>query len=245
MLECPKCQYDNDLGRIFCAKCGEKLEISKVGVPTGIKRRAKLGLKGQPLSKVLARAGVKLIKVTILAALAAFLTLTALPPKMDRQPFTELHIYGFEQKRHQLEQAIHNQEIVELVFEEGDLNAALAQGLQVSLQNEEESKGVKPESIHIDLANGTALVTVQNKWKWFRIFFQMQAKPEIKDNMWHFTPTAAWIGRFRIPSPLTGYMANAFSVIWKDLETERRWMEQFASMEIKPGQLIITTKREG
>ena len=40
---CPKCNYDNELGRIFCHSCGAKLDLTKIKPPTeGAKMRRRM-----------------------------------------------------------------------------------------------------------------------------------------------------------------------------------------------------------
>ena len=34
MIECPKCHFSNELGRIFCHQCGSKLDLTKVKAPS-------------------------------------------------------------------------------------------------------------------------------------------------------------------------------------------------------------------
>ena len=46
MLECPKCHFNNELGRIFCHQCGNKLDLDKIKPPskaTRVRRRVTRG----------------------------------------------------------------------------------------------------------------------------------------------------------------------------------------------------------
>ena len=39
MLICPKCGYDNELGRIFCHSCGDKLDLSNIKPATAAEKK--------------------------------------------------------------------------------------------------------------------------------------------------------------------------------------------------------------
>ncbi|MBI4026832.1 MAG: zinc ribbon domain-containing protein [Verrucomicrobia bacterium] len=244
MIECPKCQHDNDLGRIFCSKCGEKLDISKVSAPSGVKRVAKKGKKTVPAAKMASFIAGQAFKVVLLASVSAFLTLVWLPPKLDRKGFSGANLDALQTKRAQVEEAISGTKEVKVVFEESDLNAHIAQVVQNTIKAAGETKGPRLESMYVQLGDGVARITVQLKWKWFRLAPQMEARADNSDGRWRFAPTAAWIGRLRIPPQATPKVAERFGTFLKDLETERQLFEQLASAEIKPGQLIVTTQKE-
>ena len=42
MLICPKCGNDNELGRIFCHQCGDRLDLSSIKPPSVAERKRRL-----------------------------------------------------------------------------------------------------------------------------------------------------------------------------------------------------------
>ncbi len=137
------------------------------------------------------------------------------------------------------------QQEVKLVFEEADLNAPLSDDIEKAM---EVSKGLKLENIYIGLGDGVVTITIQEKWQWFRFAVQMQAKPVHQGDKWKFRADEIRIGRWPIPSwfppQAKDSIAAAFKTIWKDLTTERQWLEELSLLEIKPKQMIIVTKKE-
>ena len=83
MIECPKCNHDNDIGRIFCVKCGEKLEISKVGAPSGMKRISRKTANSKSFAQIASFNLGKLVKIAFLAMGSAVITLVFLPPNFE------------------------------------------------------------------------------------------------------------------------------------------------------------------
>lgn len=243
MIECPKCQFDNDLGRIFCSKCGEKLDISKVSAPKGAQRRAKKGKKAESTMILFTGMLTKAVKMLVLAMVAAVLTALMLPPNLDRKVPLETSFETYREKRTKLEEAIASQEAVSVPFTEGELNIAMAQAVQVATKGVDSTKGLMLESVYITLGQDTITGSAQNKWRWFRLYLQVRAKPVNQGGKWMFKPEGAWIGRLRVPTMFTDKVSGAMGVLFKDLETERSWMEQCEKFEVKPGELILTPRK--
>ncbi len=249
MLACPKCGHTNDIGRIFCIDCGQKLDLSRVGIPGGVLRMRRKGKKGVPFGKQLSTVIQKFSKIVILAAVAAFLTLLYLPPDFQNRGFNARNFETFQGKRDQLANAIDEQQKMVFVFSEEDLNAGMNQAIQNTLSIQEtgsKSKGVKLEGAHFSLGKDNVLITIQQKWNWFHFSTRVQARPKNMNNKWQFRIDQIWIGRFPLPSFLPREIKNsiisALNPLWKNFETEHEWLEQLQSIEIQPGRLIVTTK---
>lgn len=248
MLQCPKCNHDNELGRIFCIKCGEKLDISKVAPPSGVVRRAKSGKKQISTSKVVETAFLKSIKVALLALVMAFLTAGLLPPDIQRRSCSPQNYEAYHTKRTELDEGTLNESGVSVVFDEGDFNATLTQLVKKQQETGASKLPVKLESIYISLQDGSVLITSQNKWKYFSLYAQIEVKPVPKNDNISFRLVGAHIGRLRIPpeaTPLMNRIQQTFQMFFSGCEAERMILEKVNSVVIKPGQVIVsTTKKE-
>ncbi len=245
MIECPKCGHDNDLGRIFCAKCGEKLEISKVGIPSSIKRQARKGRKAVPFSKRAAAFFEKSIKVVMLAATSALLVSIWLPPRYSRKGFNEKDLESFRQKHAQLEEAVAGHSEVTLTVEEPEVNAFLAEAVRSTAADSAKAGGLSLESMCLSLDKDDALLTVISKWKWFRLSVQARARPAQEGGAWKFSVAEIRIGRLMVPSPLQARLVPTFQKLLGGFNVEQQWIEQLASFEIKEGRAVLTTKKGG
>jgi len=243
MIICPKCQYDNDLGRIFCAKCGEKLDITKVKAPTSVRKRPK-GEKHRSFQKIVSDFTAKLIKVAILAAVACVLTLLAAPPVFQRKDFNASDVISFEEKRGQLEDSQTSEQKKQIVFKEEELNAALSQAIyNTTATQAADPNAIKLETMYLGFQEGTVRVTIANKWRWFRLNLQEQSTPVQENGVWTLQPTAFWIGRLRLPPALNSYVNQLyFSRLWASFVNEKTLIEKLTGLELKPGQAVLTTK---
>lgn len=246
MLECPKCKHDNDLGRIFCVKCGEKLDISKVAPPSGAVRRTRKGKRQFPMKMIVKGAIFKTIKVIFLAAVMALITAILLPPEVQRRSNSEQNFEAYQVKRTELDEGILNEKGVSVVFEEGDLNAMLAQLVKNTPGNSAGKMPLKLESFYISLQDGSAVITSQYKWQYFNLYVQLGVKPVMKGGKCTFQPVAARIGRLRIPPALTPVLDKAgepFRIFLSGLEAEKTILEKVASVVVKPGQAIVSIQK--
>jgi hypothetical protein len=243
MIECPKCQHDNDLGRIFCAKCGEKLDISRVRAPSGIRRK-----KGRavPFDKAISIAITKFIKIAFLAAFAALLTALWAPPKVQRSPLAYAHVETFQHKFEELTTMLDSQQEGSVIFTEGDINASMAQAVHKAVQKQKDASGAKLEGIYIQLRKGDALITVQNKWKWFKISVQIQAQPtKTKTGGYTFSTKRLWIGRMQIPNALNDQLQKGLiSTLWSNFQNEKQILERLQGVDITPGKVTLISKSE-
>jgi hypothetical protein len=244
MIECPKCKQDNDLGRIFCIKCGEKLDISKVRPPSGVVRWAKSGHRSLPMGKVIANGFNKLIQVVLLAIVMAFLTLVLLPADVQHQSFGDHNVDSYQTKRTELDEGTLNEKGVSVVFEEADLNAALAQLVKKQQDGSDSKIPIRLESMYISLKDGSLTVTSQNKWKWYSLYAQVELKPVTKNGKCAFDVVSAHIGRFRIPPEVPNGLAKVqatFGTFFSGLEAEKVILDKVGSIVVKPGQAIVST----
>lgn len=237
MIECPKCQHDNDLGRIFCAKCGEKLEISKVRAPSRLRKGKG---KAVPFQKTLGLWMTRIVKVTILAFIVALVITMALPPKLEKRKFNDKNVVVFEEKRGKLEESLNAQEPARIVFNESDVNAYLDKVVQ---KTKSKPEGGNLDSMYIKIASAKQIqLTVYNKWKWFHLGVQAEAEPVHKNGRWTFKLRSVRIGRLDLPQYFHDQISDTFlKNIWSSFNQEKGWIEQVVSLQMAPGEMLLVT----
>jgi hypothetical protein len=241
MIECPKCGYDNDLGRIFCAKCGDKLEISRVKAPSRIRHRGR-GKGATSMQTTLMLMGGNFVRIIVLACIAALLTAIALPPKFERLDITEADLASFQEKKTQVSDAVDNQQEVKMMFTESEVNASMADSVKETTKKAQSNRPVL-DSVYIQFREGDALLTAQNKWKWFRLGVQVLSEPKNVSEKWTFTPKVIWIGRLHIPQQLNATIVDVFLSKILNFDSERQILNQMSAISIKPGQLSLVSKK--
>lgn len=244
MLNCPQCGYDNDIGRIFCAKCGQKLEISRVGVPSSVRRGARRGKKGLAFGQLVQFLLRKLFQVTILAAAVAFLVSVWLLPRESVRPGGEKDLESFQKKRAAFEEAFGSQAGGQFVFSEEELNSALALAVANTRKAAgENAGGLQLEKLTVALGQGTATLTITQKYKWFRLAVQSTAKLQNDGARWSFAPTEIRIGRWLTPALLHPQLVPVLQKFLADLATEQQRLGEAAGAEIRPGEFAITAPK--
>jgi hypothetical protein len=243
MLECPKCQYDNDLGRIFCAKCGEKLEINKISAPSGSRKGKKGRRRSASAPFSIGKFVARTIQIALLASLCATLVLLSLRPNFRPPGFGDHNASAFVQKRAILQAALANRAAAQIEFEEDDLNAILAKGIIDASKNVEPSN-FRPmlEGVYLNFTEaGHVALTAQFKWKWYRFYPQIEASlVQGTAGGWEFKPAAARIGRFRIPmvEAMQNRFIELFKPIWVDMPEEQQWLHQLSEAKIEKGRFV-------
>ncbi|MDD2709557.1 MAG: zinc ribbon domain-containing protein [Verrucomicrobiae bacterium] len=245
MLVCPKCQYDNELGRIFCAKCGEKLDLNRVGPQSGVVKRARSGKKQMPFGKIVASGMTKFIEVIMLAAVAAFLTLIMMPPQVFRKGFDDRHFESYQNKQTQLIEAVSVDQVVSMNLDEEELNSMLSQVVKQA-QKAMADQPIGLDSAYVSIRDGVAVVVIQMKWKYFRLVFSLEVKPALVENRMTFVPVGARVGRVRVP-PESALSLERIQKIAKGLlnglETEKQILAKTESLVFKPGQVSLKTRK--
>lgn len=187
----------------------------------------------------------KAIKLALLALACAVITLVWLPPHITIRKFSSANFSAYAEKRAKLQEAIESQEQVAITFEQGDLNAAIAQIVQKTKETTEEVKGFNLESIYIEPLEGEIRTTVQNKWKSFRLVVQIYAKPDNKTGKWDFNITRILVGRLPMPQPLHDKLSEVFiRKLWMGFSQEIEWLGQLDEIVMKAGQVLLKTHKE-
>src|SRR5437016_2780641 len=121
MLPCPKCGFDNELGRIFCHQCGTKLDLD------AIKPVSRGGKKIYRKSKFTpARVVRRVVDLVILAVLIWGIYLMAQVPEVSTAAPPSDVALTVERKRAELDALVYQQKASALQFSEAELNAFLA-----------------------------------------------------------------------------------------------------------------------
>lgn len=246
MLNCPQCGHDNDIGRIFCAKCGQKLEISRVGVPSSIRRGARKGKRGLPFPQLALFVARKVVQMALLGAAVAFVvSVWILPRDASRAP-GESDLAAYQKTRAALEEAFGNQAGGQFVFREEEMNAKLAEAVANTRKAAgENAGGLQLDRLTVALGDGVATLTITQKWKWFRLAVQATACLKNDGTRWFFAPAEIRVGRWLAPAVTHPHLVPLLERFLADLMAEYQKMGEAAAVEIKPGSFAVTAPKAG
>ena len=245
MLTCPKCGYDNELGRIFCHQCGTKLDLDQIKPPSR---------GGKPLqqkrSMGLGKAISWLVRLVIFGGLILVLFLIAQVPQLTELKTTPHDLESFGRKRANLETAVATRKPAAVSLSSAELNAFLgkpefedAQGSGIKVQ---------PVTIQVDLEDGRFTAHFIGKIKAGASFekaiaLSYTAVPKLDGGRLTFEPVAAQIGKLTVPKFIlehTNFVQGYFAQLFHKLDVEKELLQSLTSISIEPGDVLLEYKPE-
>lgn len=236
MITCPNCGKDNELGRIFCLKCGAKLDLNAIAPPTSAKNPALRKAKRAAAATV-TNAVFKTIKLLFLSLSTAFITLIFLPPDMTRYKPTDEDGDAFEEKKFQLEDAVNNNKPFSATFSEVEINGMLKK--YVKTLNDDFKSPVKVGSIYASLGEGTVTLSIDRKWKYFHIFLVYSIKPAVNDGKFVFEPAGGAIGRLPLPKFVLDMYTKLLTPLGERFKLDKQTLDQVTEVKVKPNFITL------
>ncbi len=233
MLACPKCGHDNELGRIFCHKCGTKLDLSQIKPP---------GQGGKRLGGKKSGGGgaVKwVIRLVILGGLAWGVYLMAQVPDMRKIDYSSADIRAFYQQLDALKVAEARKSPVSVQVNDSEIAAYMA----TFKTQEAEGRGIKviPGKLQMELGEGVVTtivvgrITVGSVEK--GLYISYTGVPEITDGHFQLRPVAAAIGALPIHPWIlehAGLIQSYFKQIYGGLQ-EKELLENLTKITVRSG----------
>ncbi len=243
MLECPKCGYDNELGRIFCHQCGQKLDINQIKPPSrggkSLRKKSSFGA-GRAISWI--------IRLAILASVGWMIYLIAQVPDVKKIETTNADLVSFYKKRDAVENAVAMKKEVNLSFSQTEVNKFIG-----TLKFEKpEGKGLALSASHLQIEfekdEATAIIvgsiSVGSSWD-KRLYLSYTGTPGIEGGKFVFKPVTARIGALKVPLFLlerTNLIQGWFEQLFGQLNDEKRLLNSVTSVSADTQALAVKYK---
>ncbi len=241
-IVCAACKHENEVERVYCHNCGEKLDRSllpQLDETQSAEAQAKAARKVKRQMNPNRFAWVRSIKTFILIELfaavvaAGFLALQApenMPPaKTDR--FADLEVGDV------WTGMVNTRASAAVTFKEFDVNYYLRK----MVKGTEGPLGIKFERAFANFAPGlVTLVTVRDAWG-LRIYNSVTFKPELSGLKWTANPQRFAIGRLSVPPNLAKLVkldTITLGALAKVFEKETQQLDRMAAID--PGDKVIT-----
>lgn len=232
MLPCPKCDHDNELGRIFCHQCGTKLDLSQIKAPgqggKAFRRQSGIG-----------SAFHWLLRLVIIAALIGGVYLMLQVPSMPRIEHGSADLKAFDQRLAALRTGISQQLPVAVNLTEPQIAAHLEE--LVAQTPGAEGVRVEPRQLQIRLDAGVVTANVIGRIRAGKIekdlYVSLTGVPTVSGGRFELQPVAAAIGKLPI-HPLilrhTGLVQGYFKQIYGELD-EVQLLDQLTTITVSQG----------
>ena len=239
MLECPKCGFNNELGRIFCHQCGNKLDLEKIKAPT----------KGARMRRRMKSGASRLIRIVIETAVAGVLllgiVLMCLVPDLPPVRPTNAELVAADTKRMELEQMTYRTRPASLEVTPAEVNAFLH-----SLSfDKPKGTGIEvvPVQLRVDFGEGTVTASFLSEMRFGtlfgkRLFLSMTGAPVITPGGFDLKPTSGRIGSLPVPAKLldqTDFVQKWFGRIFARLDTERQALDKLSSITVTSERAVL------
>jgi hypothetical protein len=248
MVVCKKCGHENDLGRIFCLRCGEKLALDEIPSPAQEKkywskvRQKELRRQGRSLGQIAWR-WAKVVIFVVLVSCLALIFVAPPAPKIQRN--NEIGRSAHE-KRARLRDAITMGRRQTVEFTQDEINELLPSldaepgggfgTYQARARQLEIGNGHITSFIYGELGLGSAVN--------LPIVVRLSLRPIPANGTLEFQETGLSVGRLPIPRllfPAFRYLMNRMEKFWDDesFKDDRVLLGRARSIRAADGKLYI------
>jgi hypothetical protein len=212
-LKCPRCGHLNSLGRMFCTQCGEKLEVNASSV--------KSGTTGEVVRSTIGRIVRWVVGLLILVCIIQIIR----PVRPGGAEGGPQDAQRMAQKIRILSGAAHDGRAANLELEEAQINAYLEAARN---RNKDPKKGglLQLEKVNIDLLPNRVLTTAMTKLGPITLTYEVESTLVVKDRLMDCRIKRVRLGRMPMPPPLSGMLARKVSAIFREMDQERRLLQQ-------------------
>jgi hypothetical protein len=231
VISCPQCHQGNDLGRMFCNRCGTKLDLSRM-------KAASAGAFNLPnFLNGAWRVGIFLI-VLVLVLLLIW------PAANGGKRGDEDDLAALLGQRTALKQAVQNGQELKLELAEPALNAYLAATLMQARSKEEPVAAwmMNLEGLNIGLKPDAVIVTVTSGWGPLSLTWQISGTPQLAENIFSLDVKSGRIGHLGLPRSGAAWMASRLAVLFNRWAADRALVDPLASVTADSGSLTLSTR---
>lgn len=232
-LTCEQCGAANEIGRLFCGQCGERLNL------TGFR-------PGRPRRGVGAgRAGgiKRLVRLVLLAALLTLLIALLWPTAPQGKPGTSEQGEALYENLLNMEQSIRRRERARLTIQEEEINAYL--GMLIAQMDErpaENRSRLKTQAVNLSFTPEYVIVHILTAWGPVRLSYEITGWPRVNGRGASLDAQRVRLGHVPMPDPLMARMAERLGNVFAQLEREQFILRHVTRVDLGDGLLRLTTE---
>lgn len=245
MISCQACGHSNPLGRVFCQKCGTKLDLSKVrppgsapeegGITVGVTRDDK------SKKKTALKTAVRIFDVLLVLAVGFGIYLVWQVPDVKSPGTSSLEAATLKGQREKLEFAMSNKKPYKIEFNDMTLNSYLNTISDMGKSSNEGAFRTK----RIYLVSENDLIDVVSVREiviggWTKdIVMQYRGRPIVDGEDFRFQRVSGAIGKLPVPSFALGLLEKNYARLFQDFQSERALLGKLSEIQLEPNKIAL------
>jgi len=232
MLICPKCGNDNELGRIFCHQCGDRLDLSSIKPPSVAERKRRL-FKAEAI-----RSTRFLVNLVILGVLILAVALICLTPPVVPIQSSNTDLVASDTKRMELDRLGKGKKGGQVMVTEAQLNAFFNQrpfrkatGAGIELTPVALRIHLNESRVQMEFLGTTHFGSYFEK----KLYLAYEGQPTVQDGKFDFKPTGGWIGKLPIHPLLlriTSFFESRFGRMFNEFSSEKELLDTLTAIDV-------------
>jgi len=246
-IDCKDCGHVNEGERVYCHNCGTKLDRSQLASlqdqnESAKEKQRRIKKLMNPNSGFIEGWWKELIKAIIYAAITAAVVDIVLPPEevpamLDKGVFLDAPDLGLALEN--LAGAPAGQRVR---FLQDEINAYLKSKVRIRYDGSILQNLMTYQRTFVNLDAGTCRITAQSGIDKYPIYAGLTYRLMIENKELVATPVGANLGRLHIPAEAVQYIGEVFNPLWDALQREHKLMGQVGSVEIRKGEMILSSR---
>lgn len=245
-LVCAQCQHQNEIERVYCHNCGEKLDRSLLPPVDEVKESEEKAKTGKQIKKMMNPGRFSFVRnlktfalIVGFAALVAAVFLatqapeTVPPAKSDRLAEMEVaEVWAG---------MMNTRPSVSVAFKEFDINYYLRK----AVKGTDGPLGTKLERVFAHFEPGLITITIQRNALGLPLYSSVTFKPDLADGKWKADVKRVKFGRLAIPAgiaKMTKLDASTLGAFSKVFEKEIKQLDRVATIESRESVISFVTK---
>jgi uncharacterized OB-fold protein len=240
MISCQACGHGNPLGRVFCQKCGTKLDLTKIRAPGGGEGAGGVTIgvrKDDDKKKSPLKIAIRIFDIVLILAVIAVLVLVWLEPTVKGMLNSPSEAEKVKLEREKLEFAISAKRSYKFSISDIGLNSYLLNVAEVQKSIGDDKLALVPEQ------NLVAVVYIRK----FRIggfekniVMQYVGEPVVDAGEFRFRPVRGSLGKLPVPGFALGLYERNFARVFQNFGDERALLAQLTSIQVDPQKVTLS-----
>jgi len=241
MVTCPKCGYDNELGRIFCHSCGTKLNLTEIKSVSQGGKSLKKKKAGSPIGRLVRRT----VEIGSVVAFVIVIYLAVQVPGVRPISTSNDDLISADKKRGELDDLATQKQPRAVSISEAELNAFIETlGFE---KGETTTFEVIPTKLQLELGDGVVTAIFIGKIHLGgsvdkQLYLNYTGVPAIEGGAFVFKAVGGSLGALPINPWIlekTGLFDRYYGKVFSKLDHEKQVLNSLSSISVTPKEVVL------